>query len=423
MKLGLDRMREALDALDRPDLAWPSIHVAGTNGKGSTCAFTERLLRESGLKTGLYTSPHLERFGERIRVGGDEISDTQLVALHEELQRRVPWALDDGPRSLTFFELVTLMAFLHFANENVDVVVAEVGLGGRLDATNVLQPLACAITPIGFDHAEYLGDSLGRIASEKAGIIKPGVPCVVAFQSAEAIDVIHAKAEKVGASVEIEGVDFSLAGDAEALRWRSPTGGHEALALGLEGPHQRSNAALALSLFEHACAHGLATSKNDAVRRALSQTRWPGRFERISRAPDVILDGAHNPQGAQALANAIRLSFPGRKVRIVLGVLSDKSPEPMLELLAPLASELIVTAPDSPRAMPAGQLAALARRRHANVTVVDDAAAALEFVIANTGPDEAVVACGSLYLVGEWRAHLRGSKAGGPREFLRPAVD
>lgn len=422
MKLGLDRMERALEALDRPDLAWRSVHVAGTNGKGSTCAFTERLLRESGLKTGLYTSPHLERFGERIRVSGNEITETQLVALHEELERRVPWALDDGQESLTFFELVTLMAFLHFANEGVDIVVAEVGLGGRLDATNVLHPIACAITPVGLDHAEYLGDTLSSIAGEKAGIVKSGVPCVVASQPAEAISTIRRKADQVGARIEIEGEDFSLAGGAGTLRWRSPSGSRDALSLGLEGPHQQSNAAVALRLFEHVCAQGLASPSDADVRRALTLTRWPGRFERMSHTPELILDGAHNPQGAQALANAIDSAFPGNKVRFVLGVLSDKSPEPMLDILTPLASEFIITAPDSPRAMPAEKLAELARLRHAHVTVVNDASAALDFALGKTTTDEVVVACGSLYLIGEWRAHLQGKEAGGPREFLRPVI-
>lgn len=421
MKLGLDRMRRALEALDSPHQAWPSVHVAGTNGKGSTCAFTERLFRESGLKTGLYTSPHLERFGERIRVSGNEISDSQLVHLHEELKRRVPWVLDDGPESLTFFELVTLMAFLHFANEGVDVVVAEVGLGGRLDATNVLHPLACAITPIGLDHAEYLGDCLSLIAAEKAGILKPGVPCVVAAQSADAIASIRQKAEQVGAEIELEGDAFLLKKHAEGLRWSSAAGTRDSISLGLEGPHQQSNAALALRLFEHACAQGLASPADDNVRRALSLTRWPGRFERMGGTPELVFDGAHNPQGAQALSTAIQSAFSGRKIRFVVGVLSDKSPEPMLDILAPLANAFIVTAPDSPRAMSAQTLAALVQNRHARVTVITDAADALDHALANTAPTEVVIACGSLHLIGEWRAHLQGTKASGPKELLRPA--
>lgn len=405
MKLGLDRMQRALAGLGHPERAWPSVHVAGTNGKGSTCAFTERLFREAGLKTGLYTSPHLERFGERIRVSGVEVDEATLESLHEELSRRIPWAME-GPEALTFFELVTLLGFLHFAREQVDVVVAEVGLGGRLDATNVLSPVACAITPIGLDHAEYLGSTLAAIATEKAGILKPGVPCVVARQPDEALVAIRDVAIKTGAVLELAGEDFAA---------------EEHRTLGLEGPHQRANAALAVRLFEHACRAGISVRDEETVRRALSNTRWPGRFERVRHHPELVIDGAHNPEGARALASAIEQAFPGRRVTLVVGVLADKSPEPMLDTLAPLADTLLITAPDSPRALAAEKLAELAKRRHARVVVEPDGCRALEQALSMTASDGVVIACGSLYLVGQWRAWLGGGRAGGPREQLAPA--
>lgn len=419
MKLGLGRMERALGELGHPERAWRSVHVAGTNGKGSTCAFAERLFRQSGLRTGLYTSPHLVRFGERLRVDGAEADDDTLASLHDELRKRVPWAFD-GPEALTFFEVVTLMAFLHFATQAVDVVVAEVGLGGRLDATNVLSPVACAITPVGFDHAEYLGDTLGLIAGEKAGIIKPKTPCVVARQAPEALAAIRARAFELDAPLELEGEAFGLEPSEShpgTLHFHSKAGTLDRLTLGLEGPHQRGNAALALRLFE------LATQKptsEETVREALSATRWPGRFERIDSHPTLVIDGAHNPQGALALAQALDEAFPGRKVRFVVGVLADKSPEPMLDVLAPRAADFIVTAPDSPRAMEAQTLARLARARHPAVRVVENGVRALEEALRSTPSDGVVVACGSLYLVGEWRAHLEGRKKTGPSERLRP---
>lgn len=414
MKLGLDRMERALDALGRPDRAAPAIHVAGTNGKGSVCAMVERGLREAGLRTGLYTSPHLERFSERMRVGGEEITEEALVEVWKELERRVPWALD-GDEALTFFELVTLLAFTHFARSGIDVLVAEVGLGGRLDATNVLRPIVSCITPIGLDHREYLGDTVALISCEKAGIVKASIPVVTARQDDDAGPVIASVAAQLGAPLDREGQEFALVDG----RYRSDGWDLENVTIGLRGPHQRSNAAVALRVLERAAGAGIPVTPEQA-QRGIALAEWPGRFEILSSRPTLVLDGAHNPQGGEALAAAIRSELAGRRIHLVVGVLGDKDAGPLLDALLPLAGRVVVTAPDSPRALPAGDLATLVRTRGVEPEIVGAAPEAVRSALAVAGPDDAVVVCGSLYLVGEVRAALRGGRSGGPREQLVP---
>ena len=416
MKLGLERMERALDALGRPDRCAPALHVAGTNGKGSVCAVLDAAVRAAGLRSGLYTSPHLERFSERFRVNGEPIADEALVGLYEELQGRVPWAFD-GPDALTFFELVTLLGFQHFAWSRVDVLVVEVGLGGRLDATNVLHPLVCCITPIGFDHREFLGDTLALIAREKAGILKPGVPAVIAHQPPSAAAAIRRRAREIGAPLSIEGDVFAIELEAGGLTYWSPDGRQSDLQLFLRGAHQRSNAAVALRALELARGKGLPIPA-DAGRAALLEVRWPGRLETVALRPEVVLDGAHNPPAVEALVAAARELFAGRRIHLVLGVLSDKELAPMLEQLAPIATRIIATAPASPRALPAAALAARIPPGPL-VEVVDRPADAVRRAQATSDPDDVVLVCGSLYLVGEIRSALRGEQARGPREILR----
>jgi dihydrofolate synthase/folylpolyglutamate synthase len=401
MKLGLDRMERALAELGRPDRCAPSVHVAGTNGKGSVCAMLDAAGRAAGIRTGLYTSPHLERFTERFRVGGEPVAEDVLVALYVELRGRLPWAFD-GPDALTFFELVTLLAFQHFARAHVELMVVEVGLGGRLDATNVIRPLVSCITPIGFDHREFLGDTLAQIAGEKAGILKPGVPAVVSRQPPDALSTILERARLVGSPLFLEGRDFSLDAGAADLTFRSTEASIDGLSLGLPGAHQRSNAAVALRAMEVLRASGVALTAT-AAREGLSSVQWPGRLERVSRAPDVFLDGAHNPPAAVALAAACQELFAGRRIHLVMGVLADKELAPMLETLARVATRLIATAPASPRALPAARLAERVPRG-VLTEVFESAAAAVRHAIDTAGPDDVVLVCGSLYLVGEVRA-------------------
>ena len=367
MKLGLERMEESLRRLGDPHRSAPALHVAGTNGKGSTCAFLEASLRAAGLRTGLYTSPHLNHFCERIRIGGEPISEERACALLEEIIGRVPGSLGDP--GLTFFEIATLMAFLAF--REVEVMVIEVGLGGRLDATNVLpRPAACGIASLGLEHTEYLGPTLAHVAAEKAGIFKRGSPTATVEQPPEAMQVLEEKAAALGMK----------------LRRALPYPGR----LSLAGEHQRINAGLAAAMLE------LSALPHD-TERGLAGAAWPGRLERFD---NVYLDGAHNPHAARALARA--LPGLGRPLHLVFGALQDKDAAAMLRELGPLATSVHYCAPDSPRAASPAALARLwPGTAHANPSAALAAARRLSGV---------VVCCGSLYLVGELRALLLGQE-------------
>jgi dihydrofolate synthase / folylpolyglutamate synthase len=451
MKLGLDRMREALALLDAPHLAAPVLHVAGTNGKGSTCAFTEAALRAAGLKTGLYTSPHLVHFCERIRIGGEPISEHRATELLDEILRRVPWALrDDG---LTFFELATLMGFVAFAQERVQVAVVEVGLGGRLDATNVVEPLACAVTPIGLDHVQWLGPTLRNVAAEKAGIFKKNVPAVSAGQSHAAAEVLARRAAELGIPLWRPGRDYVYESrDVRPFCYEGPEGFRVSLpqtrevtgttrsgtswttneieqvtgpieaplafgsGLALAGHYQRSNAALACALLQVATGRGVPVTA-DHLRMGLRSARWPGRLEIVAERPLVIVDGAHNVHAAHALARALPGVVGRRPVQLVFAAMGDKDHAGMLRELLPLARAVHLCAVDSPRAAPPEELAAIARKLGADVravhrSVADALSAARAAALAGKQPG-AVVCCGSLYLVAEVEA------AGGGRPAVR----
>lgn len=404
MKLGLDRMERALVELGHPERCAPAFHVAGTNGKGSVCAFLSSACQASGLRTGLYTSPHLEHFGERFQVDGIPASEESILQTYLEMRDRLPWAFE-GSEALTFFELVTLLGFHFFAKAKVDVMVIEVGLGGRLDATNVLLPLVSCITLIGFDHQEYLGHKLDQIATEKAGILKPGVPAVVAQQVPEVESAIERRAVELEIMIQREGREF------ETLP--------ASTRLGLRGDHQRSNASVAKQALLLARTRGLPLSL-DAIAVGLAEAHWPGRLETVQRSPEVVLDGAHNPDGARALAEALRTLYAGRRRHLVIGVLGDKDARSLVETLAPLADLLTITQPNSPRALAASALAAMVPY-DIPVIVEPVAIEAVQHAIQQAGADDVIVLCGSLYLVGEVRAGLRGKQSGGPREMLAPS--
>lgn len=418
MKPGLERVHQALAALGDPHLCAPSFLVAGTNGKGSTCAFLEAVCRQAKLRTGLFTSPHLERFGERFRIAGQEADEGTLLTLWEELEKRLPSELlaDDG---LTFFEIVTLLGFLHFARSSIDVMIVEVGMGGRLDSTNVLSPMVSCITTVGLDHQEFLGSTLGAIAREKAGILRAGRPGVIARQPNEAAVAIRSLAGEIDARLHEEGADFGLQDQNGALGYRSEGWTIEALSLGLLGRHQHSNAAVAIRALELASPRLRISPAHVAA--GVAAARWPGRLEQVLESPcPVILDGAHNPPAATALASSVRELWPRRRVHMIVGLLGDKEAEQTLAPLLDVASTVWVTQPDSPRALAAGALGSLAAASHGAVRVEADARRALDRALARASGEDVVVVCGSLYLVGELRAALQGRTAGGPREFLRP---
>ena len=388
MRFGLERVERALDALGRPERAYDVLHVAGTNGKGSTCAMAAAALAAGGHRVGLYTSPHLVAFAERIQVNGAPIGEAALAGVVEEIRRACPWHDGGDPSErLTYFEFATLAGLLHFARSGVDAAVVEVGLGGRFDATNVVVPRVAAVARIGLDHTQLLGDTVEQIAFEKAGIFKPGVPAVVhARQPPGALATLRAEAIRKRAPLVVA-----------AEEWGGP--------IALAGPHQRGNAALAAAALRELARQGVAVSE-DAIARGIATARWPGRLEEVG---GVLLDGAHNPDGAAALAAALRAMYPGRPVELVFGVLSDKDHAGMLDALAGAVRGVHVVAPVTPRARSAEEVGALAR----NHGIAADVHASLQEALAcarrAAGDGALVSVAGSLYLVGEARALLMGA--------------
>ena len=398
--LELARMRGALARRGHPERRWPALHVAGTNGKGSTAAMLDAVLTAAGRRTGLYTSPHLVDFTERIRAGGRTIPRETLVEVVAELRAD----LEPAGIAPTHFEFTTLVAFEWFARIGVEVGVIEVGLGGRLDATNVLEPLATAITSIGRDHEAWLGADLESIAGEKAGIAKPGVPLVLGRVPAEAERAIAARAARVGAPLVRAGV---LEEAASGLVFRGPGVVWDGLRLGLAGAFQRDNAAVALTtlaLVQQSFPCGV-----DAVRAGLAGVRWPGRLAVVREAPLVVLDGAHNPEGAATLARELPRLVGGRPVTLVFAVMADKDWQAMLAPLLPGVVRAIVTRVGRRGADPAALAAALGPRVPTDAIV--DPRAAVRVALASAGPGDAVVIAGSLFLVGEAYAEL-GAPAG-----------
>jgi dihydrofolate synthase/folylpolyglutamate synthase len=386
-KFGLDRITRLLEALGSPHRQGRFIHVAGTNGKGSTCAMIEVGLRASGVRTGLYTSPHLIEPTERVQIDGQPITEDQFAEAFTEVHKLAEQMLSSGELDLhpTYFETVTAMAFLLFARQQVDTIVLEVGMGGRLDATNVVTPALSVITPVDFDHQFFLGDSLEKIAAEKAGILKPGIPAVFAGQREEAETVLraHAKGPYILAR-DWAIIDLSINARGSNFRMRG-----EDVVCPLAGQHQVENARTAAIAL-----HELGVSP-----AGIAKTRWPGRLEQVSRDPEIILDGAHNPAGAQALANYIREFYPGRRIWMIYGVMRDKAAGEMAALLFPLAHRVIVTAPDNSRAMPPEEIPAPG----ANITHTVGQAVAL---IHDAAADDVIFITGSLFVVGEARALL-----------------
>jgi dihydrofolate synthase/folylpolyglutamate synthase len=424
---GLGPMRALLARLGNPERDLDVVHIAGTNGKGSTAAFVEAIARAAGLSTGLYTSPHLVRFTERVRVDGDELGEEEAAALAEETLRAAEGLPGDPP---TFFEHVTAMALLAFRRRGVGLAILECGLGGRLDATNVIAaPRACAVTSIGPDHLDVLGPTLADVAREKGGIGKPGVPLVAACRDEAARAALVAEAESRGARVLVLGRDVRVAAAGEALRYDGPGGPLEVERLALAGAHQRDNAAVALALSSLAGVVAPGPAGDEARRRGLAEARWPGRLEEL--APDLVVDGAHNPEGAAALATWLlgnqvtklpsdqvtklpRDPVGRRPVVLLLGVVADKDVGGLLAPLLPLVDRIVATTAPSARAMAAAALAERVRTLTPSppVDVEPDVAAALARARAMAiGRGGRVVACGSLFLVGEVRRLVTGERA------------
>ncbi|NMO20828.1 bifunctional folylpolyglutamate synthase/dihydrofolate synthase [Pyxidicoccus fallax] len=399
----MERVREALAALGHPERRFPALHVAGTNGKGSTCAFTATALQAAGHRVGLYTSPHLVRVNERIRVDGLDISDEDFGRAILDVLERYPSAVTEP---MTYFEFGTVVALWHFAKVGVDVAVLETGLGGRLDATTAASPVVTAITPVSFDHMEYLGHTLAAIAGEKAGILKPGVPCVVARQEPEALEAIVRKAEGLGAPLWVEGSDFVIEPrDDASLSYRGPSWSLDGLTLALRGPHQRQNAAVALACLEALHARGVSVTL-EAARVGLATARWPGRLEEVGSAPPVLLDGAHNPAGVEVLLASLDSLYPGRRVHLVFGVVGDKDRGPMMRALFPKCTSVQLTPLETSRSLAPALYVDEARALCADVAAWSDVDSALAAASRKAGPDDVVLCTGSLFLVGMVKARL-----------------
>ena len=400
---GLARVRELLHRLGDPQDGLQFVHIAGTNGKGSTAAMLASILRAAGYTTGLFTSPYLERFAERMQVNGVPVPDAEFAAVCEALQPCIA-AMDDPP---TEFELVTAAAMLWFRRRGCDVVVLEVGLGGRLDATNVIAAPACAvITNIGLDHTEILGDTLEQIAREKAGILKPGTRAVSYPQTPEVRAVLHEICAQRGIPLtEADAaaiVPLTDGVDGQTFTYRGAE-----YTLPLLGAHQLRNAAVALETVTALRARGWRIP-DAAVRAGLAQVRWPARFELLRRAPWFVLDGGHNPQCAQTVADNLARYFPGRRITLLVGVLADKDFEGIYDALLPLAERIYAVTPDSPRALTADKLCErLADEYHFTAAQpYGSVADALKAVLAEAGEKDVICVCGSLYMIGEARREL-----------------
>jgi dihydrofolate synthase/folylpolyglutamate synthase len=423
-KFNLENITVLDKRLGHPSRAYPSAHIAGTNGKGSTAAFLESILRHAGLRTGLNTSPHLEKINERIRIDGKEISDEDFAAVFTRIHQTIEQLLADGKLRAhpTYFECVTAMALEHFAQQRVDFAVFEVGLGGRLDATNILVPTVTIITPIDFDHENFLGHSLHEIATEKAGILKPHIPVVVAEQLPEAREVILNRAKELTCPVIETSVAYHIhekprsaqqtssesfaTGTSTATTVEISSGWSLDISPSLPGHFQVQNALNAIAAARVLVTRGSRITDN-AIASGISNTVWPGRLEKLQSHPDVYLDGAHNPAAARELAAFLAQNFASRKIWLIYGALRDKSVDEVAGWLFPLAAEVVFTEPRTPRAISASQLAEIAGYHTRHYETIPDAETALDHVLAKAEPEDAIFVCGSLYLVGQLRAYWK----------------
>lgn len=401
IKLGLDTMRRMLEGLGHPEANFNTIHVAGTNGKGSVAAMLASVLRRAGIRTGLYTSPHLVHFNERIVIDGRPIDDRQVLQAY----RRVKAMAGTG-REPTFFEFTTAMALAEFARRNVQWAVVETGMGGRLDATNIVSPALSMITNISLEHREYLGNTVRAIAREKAGIIKPHTPVVTGVRQPSAVAEVEAAAAEKQAPLFRLGKDFRVRRRSNgSFTYYGIHQTWQRVRTNLVGRHQAENAALALAACEVLDRLGHSLSP-DQIRSGLLQTSWPGRLEVVCTEPFVLLDGAHNLTAARNLARYLRRELSDRKITLVVGILDDKPYRAMLQALVPVSRKVIVTRPKIDRGLPVETLLPLVREMNADTTAVADVHQALRQAMTQAGPGDAVAVAGSLYVVGEAKEAL-----------------
>jgi dihydrofolate synthase/folylpolyglutamate synthase len=424
IKLGLDNINALLKHLSDPHLGLRAVHVAGSNGKGSTSAILTSMLGQAGYRVGLYTSPHLVDFTERIQINGAPIPIEKVAHFTQQVREAAEkmtqggktWPIfssrplaenfDPGKATLTFFEFTTAMAFLYFREKKVDVAVLETGMGGRLDATNVIDPLLCLITPISVEHPQYLGKTLIQIAQEKAGIIKPSRPLLTSARQPRVLSLFRQRCQELRSPFYMWGKDFSAKElGPQVMHFKGLFHRWPKLFLGLAGSHQVINAALALAAVEVLMESGF-PMKEEHVRDGLAQVKWPGRLELIGDHPGILLDGAHNPAATRVLKKALQKGFPRRRLIMVLGIMSDKELPKMMADLVPLADLLILTRPRMERAAPLEVLRARAscfKKPTAEIAEVDQA---LGHALREATDEDLILVSGSLFTVGEARAYL-----------------
>lgn len=406
---GLERITELLRRLGNPHRHLKVVHVGGTNGKGSTVAMLDSMLRAAGWRVGTFTSPHLHRYTERYRINGEEIAEERVAELIARLQPHLDAMVAEGFEHPTEFEVSTAMAMQYFYEEKVDFLVLEVGLGGAIDSTNVVTPLVAVITNVAMDHMDYLGHTVEEIASVKAGIIKRKVPVVTAARDPAALAVIRkaaadqdARLVEVGRDITWQALDHGPGG--QGLTIYGMAGTYENLYLPLLGRHQLVNAATAVAAAELLAVVADFSLTPQAVREGLARTVWPARLEVVRTRPTVLIDGAHNHDGALALRQALEDYFPRQEKVFVLGILGDKERTKVVETLMPLARAVVVTRPNSPRAGDWQQVAAVCAQLVPEVYVIEDITRAVDKALTLTKPDELLCITGSLYMVAEARA-------------------
>ncbi|GAB7388679.1 bifunctional tetrahydrofolate synthase/dihydrofolate synthase [Bacillaceae bacterium] len=423
VKPGLERMNWLMERLGHPERSLRFVHIAGTNGKGSTAAFLASVLQQAGYDVGLFTSPHLGSFANRIQVNGNDIPEQEVIRFVREVKPLAEELRASGLGAPTEFEIVTTISLLYFARVAYPyIVIWETGLGGSKDATNVVVPIASVITNIGYDHINVLGGSLAEIAREKAGIIKPGVPLITSDQCPEVMEVLRdaslrKKAALYGLGDQFRAVPLAVTPEKQTFRFEGPYRSYDDVEIALKGPHQVKNAAVALMTLEVLRQFYAFVIEEEDLRQGFAKAFWPGRFEIVAAEPTVILDGAHNPDGARALASALSSYYPGKKAHFILSVLEDKLVGEMVKELLPVASSFTATTFDFARVLSERELAERIRKAAGGrpVHAAKDWREAWRAVRESAQPGELIVVTGSLYFVAEVRQAWKKEKEAGDK--------
>lgn len=410
IKLGLENITRVLQAIGNPQNKLRVVHVAGSNGKGSTAAHLESFLLQAGMRVGLYTSPHFVSFTERIRINRQEIAEPEVVEWTGRILRKLPElsasGRDDLPLPITFFEFTTALALGYFAEKGVDLAILEVGMGGRLDATNVCVPLVTIITSVSLEHQDYLGRTLAQIAMEKAGIIKPGVPLVSGVVHPAAQRVVSDTCKQKGSPLYRLGKEIVADGTPLEFHYRGLKGPYRGLSTNMRGRHQVRNAAMAIAAAELLGEMGIGVDEQ-AIRRGLQDVQWPGRQQYLAGPPRVLLDGAHNPEAMRSLCSSLAKEYEYDRLRILMGVMKDKDHRRMLRMIAPMAYELVFCRPQMDRAEDPWLLESEALALGARATVVESIAQGFQDLLKRACRDDLICVTGSLFVVGEVMAYFK----------------